>query len=65
MLTDYYGSFLKSKKWHSGLYRQNSNSVLTVSAREMMWRGVRVSDCLIAESQQQVVLNVSAVVVKR
>jgi hypothetical protein len=31
----------------------------------MMWRGVRVSCCLIAESQQQVLRNVSAVVLKR
>ena len=38
---------------------------LTVSVREMMWRGVRVSCCLIAERQQQVLRNVSAVVLKR
>jgi len=30
-----------------------------------MWRGVRVSCCLIAASQQQVLRNVSAVVLKR
>jgi len=37
----------------------------SVSVREMMWRGVRVSCSLIAESQQQVLRNVSAVLLKR
>jgi len=41
------------------------NSVLTVSVHVMMWRGVRVSFCLIAESQKQVLSNVSALVLKR
>ena len=50
---------------HSSVYRRNSNSVLTVSVREMMSRGVVVSCCLIAESQQQVLRNVSAFVLKR
>ena len=53
------------KHVQSGLYRHDSNSVLTVSVREMMWRGVRVSCSLIAEGQQQVLRNVSAVVFKR
>jgi hypothetical protein len=38
---------------------------MTVSIREMMLRGVGVSCRLIAESQQQVLRNVSAVVLKR
>jgi len=49
----------------SGVYTHNSNSRLTVSIREMMWRGVRVSCCLIAGSQQQVLRNVSVLVLKR
>jgi hypothetical protein len=49
----------------SGLYTHNSNSVLTVSVREMMWRSVRVSCCLVADSHQQVLRNVSAGVLKR
>jgi hypothetical protein len=48
-----------------GIYTHNSNSVSTVCVREMMWRGVGVSLWLIAESQQQVLRNVSAVVLKR
>ena len=48
-----------------GVYTHNSNSRLTVSIREMMWRGVRVSCCLIAGSQQQVLRNVSVLVLKR
>jgi len=50
---------------HSDLYRHNSNSSLTVRFREMMLRGVRLSCCLIAQSQQQVLRNVSALVLKR
>jgi hypothetical protein len=68
MLTDHYGSLLRDKKKkpaHLGQYTHNSNSVLTVSVSEMMWSGFRVSCCLIAESQQQVLRNVGAVVLKR
>ena len=53
------------KHVQSGLYRQNSNSYLQVGVCEMMWRDVRVSCCLIAESQQQVLRNVSALMLKR
>ena len=53
------------KKQISGLYRHNSKSSLTVRVRDMMWSGVRVSCCLIAQRQQQVLRNVSAVVLKR
>jgi hypothetical protein len=38
---------------------------MTVSASEMMWRGVGVSCCLIGKSQQQVLRNVSVLVLKR
>jgi hypothetical protein len=48
----------------SGLYT-HCNSDLTVSVHEMMQRGFRVSCCLIAEGQQQVLRNVSALVLKR
>jgi hypothetical protein len=46
-------------------YTGTTATVLTVSFREMMWRGVRVRCCLLAERQQQVLRNVSAVVLKR
>jgi hypothetical protein len=66
MVTEQYDSLLRDKKHaQSGLCRQNSNSSLTVSVREMMRRGVRVTCSLIAERQQQVLRNVSAVVLKR
>jgi hypothetical protein len=38
---------------------------MLVSVREMMWRGVGVSCRLIAESKQQVLRNVSALVLQR
>ena len=38
---------------------------MTVSVREMMLRGFGVSCCLIAESRQQVLRNVTALVLKR
>jgi len=66
VLTDHYGSLLRVKRPRlTGLYTHNCNSSKTVSVREMMWSGVRVSCCLIAESHQQVLRNVRAVVLKR
>jgi hypothetical protein len=67
MVTEHYESLFRDKKKRvqSDLHSHNSNSSLTVSIREKMWRGVRVSCSLIAESQQQVLRNVSAVVLKR
>ena len=52
------------KHVQSDLYRHNSNYRLTVSFREMMLRAFGVSCCLIAESQQ-VLRNVSVLVLKR
>jgi len=58
-------SEIKKKQIQSGLYRHNSKSSLTVSVRQMMWRFFRLGYSLIAESQQKVLRNVSAVVLKR
>jgi hypothetical protein len=43
----------------------DASATLIVSVRETMWRGFRVSCCLIADSQKQVLRNVSALVLKR
>ena len=58
-------SEMKRKHALSGLYTHNSNSVLTVRVCEMMWMCVRMSCCLVADSQQQVLCNVSGGVLKR
>jgi hypothetical protein len=65
MVTENYESLFQDKKVQSGLYTHNINSSLTVSVHKMVWSGVRVSCCLIAQCQQQVLRNVSALVLKR
>jgi len=67
MVTEHYESLFRDKKKNiqSGLCRHNSKSSLIVSVREMMWRCVRLGCSLIADSQQQVLRNVSAIVLKR
>jgi hypothetical protein len=42
-----------------------TKATLTISVREMLLKSVRLCCCLIAERQQQVLRNVSAVVFKR
>jgi hypothetical protein len=65
MMTLLYDSLRRDKNnVPSGLYRQTNNSALTVSVSEMMLSGVRMSCSLIAQSQQQVLRNVSALVIK-
>jgi len=66
MVTEHYESLFRDKNTCTIWPIQAKQQLyLTVSFREMMWRGVRVSCCLIAGSQQQVLRNVSALVLKR